>query len=367
MLAKTVLKCILYVIIVIVPTWLGIIFTKSAVYIAGLASSVKNPLLAFDVSSSIGDVESLIASRSTESGIHNSLFSSITPLANEMVAIQSVPTSIFSYISIVMHEFGLLVSSQQIFVIIFLIVMCVIYGFKRSYTLTIILSGILTVLIRLMLEPTYNSDTIMILNYAFMLGGIMVTTMLLHKAWKLTGGIRLRDEPKVEEKPNKTIYRNVQNKKEKQERKTNKNKQKRGAPRNGPDPRGEPRGTHRKNKLFTEQHEQQQNKQQNQKQQGQQRQNTTQERPHTNTSSDEQKSTKPMKPMVTADDPYTVFGLPTNATCEQIKSRYKELVKKYNSSSGRMHKTEYDNERADSIMSNINVAYEELNKLHACR
>ena len=39
---------------------------------------------------------------------------------------------------------------------------------------------------RLMLKPTYDSDTIMILNYAFMLEEIMVTTMLLHKAWKRT-------------------------------------------------------------------------------------------------------------------------------------------------------------------------------------
>ena len=68
-----------------------------------------------------------------------------------------------------------------------------------------------------------------------------------------------------------------------------------------------------------------------------------------------------------AKNPHKVFGLSRNATCDQIKSRYKELAKTHNSSRGRINKSKQDNERADAIMSNINKAYSNLKTMHGCR
>ena len=68
-----------------------------------------------------------------------------------------------------------------------------------------------------------------------------------------------------------------------------------------------------------------------------------------------------------AKNPHKVFGLSRNSTCDQIKSRYKELAKTHNSSRGRINKSKQDNERADAIMSNINKAYSNLKTVHGCR
>ena len=68
-----------------------------------------------------------------------------------------------------------------------------------------------------------------------------------------------------------------------------------------------------------------------------------------------------------AKNPHKVFGLSRDATCDQIKSRYKELAKTHNSSRGRINKSKQDNERADAIMSNINKAYSNLKTMHGCR
>ena len=68
-----------------------------------------------------------------------------------------------------------------------------------------------------------------------------------------------------------------------------------------------------------------------------------------------------------AKNPHKVFGLSRDATCDQIKSKYKELAKTHNSSRGRINKSKQDNERADAIMSNINKAYSNLKAMHGCR
>ena len=73
------------------------------------------------------------------------------------------------------------------------------------------------------------------------------------------------------------------------------------------------------------------------------------------------------EPILMAKNPHKVFGLSRNATCDQIKSRYKELAKTHNSSRGRINKSKQDNERADAIMSNISNAYSNLKTVHGCR
>lgn len=83
----------------------------------------------------------------------------------------------------------------------------------------------------------------------------------------------------------------------------------------------------------------------------------------------EQGADKPSEeePILMAKNPHKVFGLSRNATCDQIKSRYKELAKTHNSSRGRINKSKQDNERADAIMSNINKACSNLKTVHGCR
>ena len=63
-------------------------------------------------------------------------------------------------------------------------------------------------------------------------------------------------------------------------------------------------------------------------------------------------------------DPYVIFGLPRDTTCNEIKSKFKELSRTYNASSGIMNKTLEEKEQLTRIQSRINIVFDFLKKRH---
>ena len=63
-------------------------------------------------------------------------------------------------------------------------------------------------------------------------------------------------------------------------------------------------------------------------------------------------------------DPYVIFGLPRDTTCNEIKSKFKELSRTYNASSGIMNKTLEEKEQLTRIQSRINIVFDFLKKQH---
>ena len=70
--------------------------------------------------------------------------------------------------------------------------------------------------------------------------------------------------------------------------------------------------------------------------------------------------------ILAAKNPHEAFGLLRDATCGQIKSRYRELARMHDSSRGRINKSKRDKEQADAVMSKINKAYSDLKSMHGC-
>ena len=63
-------------------------------------------------------------------------------------------------------------------------------------------------------------------------------------------------------------------------------------------------------------------------------------------------------------DPYVIFDLPRDTTCNEIKSKFKELSRTYNASSGIMNKTLEEKEQLTRIQSRINIVFDFLKKQH---
>ena len=63
-------------------------------------------------------------------------------------------------------------------------------------------------------------------------------------------------------------------------------------------------------------------------------------------------------------DPYVIFDLPRDTTCNEIKSKFKELSRMYNASSGIMNKTLEEKEQLTRIQSRINIVFDFLKKRH---
>lgn len=63
-------------------------------------------------------------------------------------------------------------------------------------------------------------------------------------------------------------------------------------------------------------------------------------------------------------DPYVIFDLPRDTTCNEIKSKFKELSRMYNASSGIMNKTLEEKEQLTRIQSRINIVFDFLKKQH---
>ena len=63
-------------------------------------------------------------------------------------------------------------------------------------------------------------------------------------------------------------------------------------------------------------------------------------------------------------DPYIIFGLSNDTTCQEIKQKFKELSRAYNASTGSMNKTVQEKETLNRLQSRINVAYDFLRERH---
>lgn len=61
-----------------------------------------------------------------------------------------------------------------------------------------------------------------------------------------------------------------------------------------------------------------------------------------------------------ATDPHGILGIPRGATVEQVKSRYRSLVKRYDAARGIIHKSAPEREKSNLIMARINGAFEAL-------
>lgn len=63
-------------------------------------------------------------------------------------------------------------------------------------------------------------------------------------------------------------------------------------------------------------------------------------------------------------DPYVIFGLKPDTTCDEIKSKFRELSRTYNAARGSLHKSIEEKDQINAIQSRINTAYDTLKKRH---
>ena len=63
-------------------------------------------------------------------------------------------------------------------------------------------------------------------------------------------------------------------------------------------------------------------------------------------------------------DPYGIFGLKPDTTCQEVKSQFKELSRTYNASRGSINKSKEEKAQINAIQSRINTAYDTLRKRH---
>lgn len=68
-----------------------------------------------------------------------------------------------------------------------------------------------------------------------------------------------------------------------------------------------------------------------------------------------------------AKEPNEIFGVSKDVALKEIKTRYRELAKKYDASKGIINKSKLEKERSNKIMVKINYAYAQLNKMHKSR
>ena len=66
------------------------------------------------------------------------------------------------------------------------------------------------------------------------------------------------------------------------------------------------------------------------------------------------------------DDCYIIFGVDQFITCDELKKQYRELSVKYNSSIGRLKKTNEENKIMEKVHTRINQTYQQLHKAHKC-
>ena len=71
--------------------------------------------------------------------------------------------------------------------------------------------------------------------------------------------------------------------------------------------------------------------------------------------------------ILAATSPHDIFGIPKEATCRMIKSRYRDLAKAYDPSKGIINKSDIDKKVSNDIMTRINSAYLQLKTIHGCR
>ena len=88
-----------------------------------------------------------------------------------------------------------------------------------------------------------------------------------------------------------------------------------------------------------------------------------------------QQTTPPKRPaeqlteadrILRAKTPHEIFSISKNATCHEIKTRYRELAKKYDASKGIIHKSAPEKKRSNRIMAKINDSFSYLKEEHGC-
>ena len=65
-----------------------------------------------------------------------------------------------------------------------------------------------------------------------------------------------------------------------------------------------------------------------------------------------------------SSDHYETFNISQDSTCDEIKSKYKELSKNYNAARGSVNRNLEEQDRLNKTQSKINIAYNELRKKH---
>lgn len=65
-----------------------------------------------------------------------------------------------------------------------------------------------------------------------------------------------------------------------------------------------------------------------------------------------------------SSDHYETFNISQDSTCDEIKSKYKELSKNYNAARGSVNRNYEEQERLNKTQSKINIAYNFLRKKH---
>ncbi len=65
-----------------------------------------------------------------------------------------------------------------------------------------------------------------------------------------------------------------------------------------------------------------------------------------------------------SSNPYETFNIEEESTCDDIKSKYKELSKNYNATRGSVNRTSEEQELLTKTQSKINIAYDFLRKKH---
>lgn len=71
--------------------------------------------------------------------------------------------------------------------------------------------------------------------------------------------------------------------------------------------------------------------------------------------------------ILSTTNPHDIFGVPKEATCRMIKSRYRDLARAYDPSKGIINKSDIDKKISNEIMTRINSAYLQLKEIYGCR
>ena len=71
--------------------------------------------------------------------------------------------------------------------------------------------------------------------------------------------------------------------------------------------------------------------------------------------------------ILNAENAFEMFNLQKDITCTEIKARFRELVLLYDSSRGRINKSEVDRKKADEIMVKIHETYANFNAVYGCK
>jgi len=84
---------------------------------------------------------------------------------------------------------------------------------------------------------------------------------------------------------------------------------------------------------------------------------------------EEKKPQEQIKPesVIKGEDPYKILGVRQNVTCTELKSKFRELAKKYSPDHGIVNMTEQEKEQKTRMFIKIKKAHDELRKSKNCK